>query len=60
MRVVFGMLPAVYFDDEPRLGAEKIDDIRSERVLASEAKFVELLTTQVRLQADFHHGRCLA
>src|SRR5438876_11625214 len=54
------MLPAIYFEDEPRLGAEKIDDKRPERMLVSEAKSVELLTAQVRPQTDFGHGRSLA
>jgi hypothetical protein len=43
---VIGMLPAIDLDDELRLGAEEIDDVGSERVLAAEAETFELFAPQ--------------
>jgi len=45
------MLSAIDLDDELCLGAKEIDDIRSQRMLAAEAKTFELSSPQTRPQS---------
>ena len=41
-----GVLPAINFDDEPRVKADKVGDVRADRVLPAEAMAVELIASQ--------------
>ena len=43
-RLFYRMLPTIHFDDESLLQAEKVDAIRANRHLASEAMSAKLLT----------------
>ena len=45
-RLALRMLPAINFNDEACLGAEEIDDVRTDRLLAAEAKPAELTAAQ--------------
>jgi hypothetical protein len=51
------MLSAIDLNDELRLGAKEIDDIRPNRVLATEAETFELLSPQTRPQPDLRIRR---
>jgi len=51
------VLSAVDLDDELRVGAEEVDDARTNRLLAPEAKAIELLAAQTGPEADFGVGR---
>jgi len=47
------VLAPVDFDDQPRLGTEKIDDVSADRLLAAKAKSVELVASKPRPKSNF-------
>ena len=55
--VILRMLSTVDFDNELDLGAKEIDDVGSQRMLASEAETFELSSAQVRPKSDLGIGR---
>ena len=46
--VIVAMLPAIHLDDEPRLGAKEIDNVRADGLLTTKAEPVDFLSAQTR------------
>ena len=55
-RTVLGMLPAIDLDDQLRLRTEEVDDIGTDRLLATEPGSVDLLAAQMGPQSPFGIG----